>query len=267
MLGKIQKVFRKIFNVLNRIKNALNGNGFNTFEDIFENKIKNPKTANYHALNSDRLVRTQKALENSRQNQANLSFETWSDKDTREDLERQIQKAMKDSKVDGLDQMSKMGEFLTFKNSMPGLASAHPLFAPVVNYFNRVESSLSKYLKHFNDALHDLNQDRQAYVNAAALLDHLRLTGQDFKIDKRDNRVTYTRDGKYYKAPENVSATALKLRETLKDVPRYMRQVLEGNLEELGIDIDNLDQHIKEQEAKLLQNKPDRDWETFSGAL
>ena len=206
-------VFEKVRNFLTRLRNGLRGNGFRTFEDVFNN-VKGPLTAEDGA-NAASGLRYQRLYE------AHAKM-------------RGIQRTGGDIPVE--DTYGNFQQALNLMSSLPARATRSPLYARLVNLAVAKKQTVSKYMMSDQRKFDRLRTNIPNYNAASQLLAHMRETNQPMELDSSGNVVYKNAEGETRVMSPQISEVAKGLHSLFRDKLLDFKQVARDRLNDVNVD-------------------------------
>jgi ElaB/YqjD/DUF883 family membrane-anchored ribosome-binding protein len=219
-VGPLKSVYNKAIKILKSIKNALNGAGFRTFEDLFNDIAegrKSPKEIISDAVAANQSTRFQEIRNEMRDIHPNL-----------QELHAvYAHPIIEDLSQDGLNQsFTPVQRFLKSLMSAPQIATFSEIHANVVNHFKERREDMAALMTRFENNLRPYFHSPNFEV-LNNVIDHLAFTEQSLNVDDK-GRLTYTDENgvEGVKLPKDISDEIIGLQAVLKDVPRVLTQTI-----------------------------------------
>lgn len=218
-------VFQKFKQALRRLKNWLNGNGFRTFEDLFDDVRSGARASsarNQELVDSIQEVRYQDFVkEHHDKKLSEIHAERPApviEKTREEDIEN--------------TNYNSLGKFQSFLMSMPGAAVKDPFLAKFVNTYKAKEEDKLVLITGFREKLEKL-ATKENFNQFAEVLDYLSYTEQDLPTS---GPVVYEKEGRTFRLSPELSDEVRSLNDLFKEVPLRLERLVRTLLPDYGLD-------------------------------
>lgn len=181
--ANIDRLFRKGFNFISRLGNAMRGLGFNTFDDIVQKTLNGERAVDVvdDINHANKIARLQRISEEFQQ--AHID-----ENSPLKNYKQYISEARKEQN----SSKKKAGFYTKYIRSMIDAASKFPIMGPVVESYQRRERNTSNILDSMLRALNDFQRQPKALrYKLHELADFMRKTNQPPRYDA-EGRLIYT---------------------------------------------------------------------------
>ena len=202
----IERVFAKVKNIFERLRNALNGLGFRSFNDIFENAVagKNAvsQLADLSALNAQaRYQRMQEEYNDVHRSEMRP-----------EDIEKSINEVLNAQNAKNVTDNKNMSKFTEIFHSIKKMAEKNPIIAALFDLERRKQKLSNTLLTKYESELSTITKAKPAYRHRLhSLAKMMKDTDQKAELDNEGALV-------FYRGTEdNLQKVRIKDRQVAKD--------------------------------------------------
>lgn len=241
----LNRVYKKILNLLRSIRDHFRKQGVKSFEDLFQDVAegKRAKQAVDNIVDDQRLARLQKVVMNAQNRAAEKLTTPQHTVITAKDLEDQLGRVPKEEMLEWTRMQNYVSNYL---NTSPGLAAKDPVWAVVHNIMYSQMKNLGILDSYVIEQMHELFQNRQRMINASGILDHLDTTKQELKDDD-SGKLLYEKNGKIVRLDQQTSDDVKSLHHGFQTVLKMWRDTTLEKLKSIE-GFDTIDEAISHQE-------------------
>jgi len=205
---KLKREFNKALKTLKDVQRKMKLQGLQSLEDLFDTADQSAKQAAADGVKAIREARLQKFSDQ-------LQEGHWKDQD--DAFEQFAKDRFDEEKASNKD----LGLYQRFLSSFAHLASVNPVAGVVFAIKRTQEDMQSNLMTKYREMGERYFSEREAQVRvkAGSVIDHLRMTGQNFSYDQ-DGSLVFERDGQI------VAIKDKRMLGVIQDLDRYLKEPL-----------------------------------------
>jgi hypothetical protein len=252
-LGPIQRVFKKIANILRSLRDGLRKEGVSKFEDLFEDAANGNKALKSAAslLNQDRIVRLQNVIANAHQRSTEQNIDTPQNRFIKAD---ELKKELGIKMELGLSNWEGMQSWIiNALNTSPGVAAKDPVYGYMAEFLRAQDENVNVLDRALYESMKEVRSDPARMTNAGGVLDYLNSTEQKL-VENSFGQLIYEKDGKYVRLDQKTSEDVKSLAEGFNTILKLWRDTTREKLREID-GFNSIEEAIKAQEEIISRQK------------